>query len=192
MGLFRVTISGLQQGQTMQNVLHFKKDASSTADLNALAVDIRDNWIQYVKTIQSGSMTYVNIKVARVNNSDVPVNLTISIPGANSGNDQWLTFYSHVMQFHTAHAGRTGRGRIYHFGLANNLHDKGLLWSGVLALWAPIITNIMNRYGPSGSSDFQLYVAPHGTDETAGFPVTSITMNPVVRMQRRRNIGVGV
>lgn len=191
MAVLRVTLNQLMFGQTIQNVVHFQRDAYTTSMAEAFATEIRDNWVAHIRGIQSSVCQYTNIKIERVTGVDVPFNLTVNLLGTQSGSDDYLSFLCHVIRLRTATPGRRGRGRLYIGGIANNLGDFGFINAGVLALWTTILGQLMAHWGPDGVSPFFLCVNPHGTTEEPKI-VTSLQMNPAYCVQRRRNVLVGI
>lgn len=191
MGVFRVTLSQIHFGCMVQNVLHFKKSDSVDADRATLAAEIVASYIPNMKTRQSQNLTYTQIRVHVLGESLAPYVLNVSTPGTVTGSAQELTFVSHVVRLNTAFAGRRGRGRWYIGGVPLNLSSSGILSSAAITAWNTVLASIMAVWGPSGSSNFDLGVQ-NGSESDDFHAVTALTLNPIPRVQRRRNLGVGI
>jgi hypothetical protein len=182
----------VHQGQAHQNVLHFHKADAVTADAAALANDIKDNWCVIWKPGVGNNFIFQNIHVKQLGSIDPPYDLAVAIPGTGSAEGGTLAFVCMNIRLQTGIAGKHGRGRIYHAGL-----NPGHLSFGIIAptfvsyYMTNIITPLFNRYGPTGPSEFTIGV--RGRASGAEFhPATSMTLDTIPRVQRRRNLGVGI
>jgi hypothetical protein len=111
-----------------------------------------------------------------------------------------------VCSLHTGFKSRRRRGRFYAPGATEEGTASGRLIPGDLTLWLTWTGTMTNTYGQSGvSADYLLVVFspealthPDGSPVTPPrpgnliSPVTSITVDDVIRSQRRRQIGRGI
>lgn len=192
MAILRATIRGSIFGQTHINVLHFQRDSYVSADRLILAQELRDNWLQYVKAITPFELVWNNIHVQNISTpAEAHVDLAISVAGSSSSTDGVPCFVTFCFRVRTAIAGKRGRGRFY-LSSPNHGHIvAGVFTSALLTAAATVCTNIMTRYGPSATSNFGFGVCPRN-DASSFKGVTSMDVDSVPRVQRRRNIGVGI
>lgn len=191
MATIRVTLSYTFYSQLFQNVLHFNKPDFVVTDYNDLITQVKNNWINEVKWIQTDGVKYINMKMHNVGASQVDRNEVLSVVGSAGGSDEYKPFNAHIIRIQSAFAGRKGRGRVYIGGLATNFTSFGVIKATILSTWATHLTNIVNAFGPSGSTDWSLGVNAH--NETDDFhAMQSLSINPVEGIQRRRNIGIGI
>lgn len=192
MAVLRATIRGAIFGQTHINVVHFQKDSFVTADKLVLAGDIASNFLVYLKPVVPFELVWNNIHVQVVDiPSEAHIDNPISIAGTSSSTDGVPPFVVFNIRLHTAIAGKRGRGRLY-LSSPNHGHIvAGVFTPALLGAMNTVCTNILTRYGPGGSSSFILGVCPRN-DATAFKSVVTMECDSVPRVQRRRNIGVGI
>lgn len=188
---FRVTIMALHQGQAHQNVVHFQKDGAVTADASALANEIKNGWCQLWKPGVGNNFIFQNIHVKQLGSLDPAYDLAVVIPGTGSAEAGTLPFVCLNIRLQTGITGKQGRGRIYHAGLNPGHTSFGVISPGIVTFFQNICNSIMALHGPGGSSSFQFVVRGRSGSATAHF-VTSMTVDTIPRIQRRRNIGVGI
>lgn len=190
MAVIRCKLFQTAYGQNVMNVLHFHVPDFVESMIPTIATDIRDNWINSVRAVQTANLLYTRINLSKVDNSMVPYDLAIAINGAASAQNEMVPYFCHLLQLRTAAAGRRGRGRVYMAMVNPLLHFQGTLTPPFAALWNTPIANIMAAFGPGGSKPYSLCVNPHSTTEDPK-DVQSISVGPYTAVQRRRNIGVG-
>lgn len=194
MSQHRVVISSLYLGQLCQNVLHFDNPDGATQP-QAIAQDVFDNWIMKV-TIHTGSaVNYFNVLVQNLSNpNEAPFSLAVNRSGQSFAANTMGPFTCKVFKFLTARAGRHGRGRCFIPGIDAQHITLGQLNSGYITnVNSQVITPIMARFGPGGTSNLNLCVRENdGTDVGIFNPVISIQCRAQLGVQRRRNIGIGV
>jgi len=191
MAEFRATLMAQHMGQAHQNVLHFQKSGAVTLDASNLANDLKDYWCQIWKPGVASNFTYTNIHVQQLGSTDPPFDLAVSITGTGSAEAGTLPFMALNIRLQTAFGGRHGRGRFYHAGLNPGHLSYGVIQPSIVTYFTGICTSLMARYGPTGASDFQIGVMSRVASSTF-HPVTSMTVDTIPRVQRRRNIGVGI
>lgn len=191
MGVFRVTLSQVQFGCLIQNVLHFSQDSATEAMKATLSAEVQASYISQMKTRQSQNLTYTQVRVVLLGTTTAPHITNISTPGTVTGSAQELTYVAHVVRLQTDFAGRRGRGRIYIGGVPMNLSSSGILSSAAITAYNAVFASIMGVWGPSHTSNFRL-VVNQGDNTPDPHPVVTMTLNPIPRVQRRRNIGVGI
>lgn len=189
--VYRVTLTQSLWGETMQNVLHFTHASSDPNTMIDLVTDLKATWIPQVKWIQQDQLRYVNARVQLLESQFAAYSEALNISGSAGGSNDYKTYNAHILQLRTALLGRRGRGRQYIGGVALNLTDKGIIKSDIITTWNNHIANLAAAYLSGGTSNFRLVVNPH-TNTDAHQDVTSITLNPIEGIQRRRNIGVGI
>lgn len=102
-----------------------------------------------------------------------------------------------VMTLYTSQKGRSYRGRVYLPGVSENAWDGSAMPGAILTNYLTIPTNLGNIFGPTGSNaNWQLVVISRYLNKIkrgtpVGTAVTSIVIDPIIRSQRRRVLGVG-
>lgn len=189
--VYRVTLTQSLWGETLQNVLHFTHADANPLSMADLVTDLETTWIPHVKWIQQDQLRYVGARVQILESQFAAYSKALNISGSAGGSNDYKTYNAHILQLRTALAGRTGRGRQYIGGVALNLTDKGIIKSDIITSWGNHIATLVGQYCNTGVSEFRLVVNPH-TNVDQSKEVTSITLNPIEGIQRRRNIGVGI
>lgn len=195
MAIFRARIEAVIFSGAHHNRVHFEKpDSVPATDMPALATELRDNWCQFLKPgVPSASFNFTRIVITQVSTPTPAAThtLDVAIPATGSGSTQLIPFTTFNLRMLTDLGTRKGRGRMY-FGIANpgNL-TNGLLTPTTLTFWQNVCTQILNRYGPTGTSPFRLGLWSAG--EGGGFhQVRQMFPDSIVRCQRRRNWNVGI
>jgi hypothetical protein len=193
--IYRVTLSQLYLGQLFQNVFHLD-DTSNVLTPLQVADDVETNWISKVRLIQNQVLVYQQIEVRHLNSvSPAPYQRSVVIVGNHNGAviEPVLTW---MISLRTASSGPHGRGRQYwgapeREGVVNGIVQPAML----SAINSAVITPLMARFGPGGTSVLRLVVAePWSSGHAAPTvrPVLNMICRTVLGTQRRRNIGVGV
>jgi hypothetical protein len=192
MSVLEVTIKGFLLGQTVENVVHFVNDGPDEPDLSLVANTIATTWLDQIRDIVPNETTFTQITVRNRNQPGLaPYVLAINLQGRSSTIESMPPFVCFLAKFQTATAGRTGRGRMY-LSSPNHGHvSQGRLNPTVYAFVSGKLNNLLAAFGPNGSTYLQLVVTSR-TNFNAIKPVINITLDPIPRVQRRRNIGVGV
>jgi len=201
--LYQVTLTGLYQGQTIENVLMFRARTSGVTDAQ-IAGDLKTFWDLLRPVIQHDYvLTYMAVKRMTPTQLD-----TFFVPatagheaGAGTGGGVNSTIAA-VITLRTGTAGKSHRGRMY---LApddsGNCDTDGCrLSSGGLANYVTAFTNIKNLVDDATGT--ALYVAlgiysrligGQNPFTVAGWQaVTQFVTQPILGNQRRRRLGRGV
>lgn len=191
MTINRVVLSAIYYGQTCQNSMHFE-NTDGFLTLQQVAEEIRDNFLPDFKFLSNDLCVWNNIHVRDISNLGANAfNLTVNLPGGQSGNNQNFPFVALVVRLRTDFGGRAGRGRWYIPGLNIGLTDKGVWTAALLNLAGPKMAEIFDRYKLDGPGPLTLGVCKQNTPGSF-HSVTSLQVAPVPGVQRRRNIGVGI
>lgn len=114
MSIYRITCTGMCQGQTMQNVLHFQKPQGTEADKQPLINFVVDRIIGQWRFLQAREMIWHEVMCQHLNNeNDVPLIFPILAPGLHNEIKCYALMLTAVLKISTAQGGRSGRGRIY-------------------------------------------------------------------------------
>jgi len=193
MAVFEVTLNQLWRGQTIQNVLHFRDLGSGSLTDPMVADAIVAGWLTSVKFIQVNELSYIGVKVQRMNQPDPPFIKTINILGSQGASSVLFTFSCFVLQFRTVFGGRAGRGRCYIAGHVAGAFVNGLIEVGQKNFWNnQIIPQLVAAHGASGSSGLELGIMPKGGADNTFKPVSTIEVRSLAGVQRRRNLGTGI
>lgn len=193
MAVIEVTLTGTILGQTHENIFHMQKSPwNPLTDYAPMAAHLNANWLGQVKTFAPVEFVWTNIRLKNITTPAEPVfSQDIMTQGTSSGIEGMPPFVCFLFRFQTATGGRTGKGRYYQSSPNPGHVVRGLFTASMLAFYAPKLVALANFYGPAHSSDYLLGVCTRGN--AASFKgVQAITMDTIPRVQRRRNIGVGL
>lgn len=193
MSLHRVKLSALIYGQTHQNVLHFANPDGALTD-QEIALLIRDNWINNVKSEVTDDLIWNQISVKNLGSQVAEYSLTIAIPGGQGTSIKEAPTLCFVLQLKTALAGRHGHGRVYQSGVHPTRQLSGIITNEQLILWTNKLTLVKAALcTPNPTTGLTMVVNRQGNVlESGGTPVTDIVVRSSLGVQRRRNYGVGV
>jgi hypothetical protein len=201
--LYQVTLTGLYQGQTIENVLMFRARTTTATDAQ-IGGDLQTFWDLLRPLVQHDyTLTYMQVKRM------TPVALdTFFVPaaaghenGAATGGGVNSTIAA-VITLRTGTAGKSHRGRIYLAPVdAGNCDTDGCrLSAGGLANYNTAFTNIKNLVDDATGT--ALYVAlgiysrligGQNPFTVAGWQaVSQFVTQPILGNQRRRRMGRGV
>jgi hypothetical protein len=189
--IFRVTTVATLYGQTINNVLHFRGPSDDPAQMSVLAEEFVTNFLGHIRNMQVQDVFYSAIRVRMLESQYATFTKTTTLQGVNSADTQTLSFAAFVWKLRGATIGRHSLGRIYVGGIPSRVQTLGIIGSATIVAAQNRFVQIMGVYGPSGSSTFRLCIVPKNPPFTTT-DVVSMDINPVVCVQRRRNIGVGV
>lgn len=188
-----IVIEGTQWGEMRRTVLHSVCSGSvATGDVDE-AASLVALWLQATATIGLFHPT-VTFQGVKATNISAPggyqsyFNMA-NAPGQNPYNPALPGNVSCCISLHTATGGRSGRGRIYHYGLTAHAIDGGDgNWFNTADLGDihSAYVDLMTTFDDAVS---KLAVASrvHGV----AYPVTSVTVDNKVDSMRRRLAGRG-
>lgn len=180
-----------QDGQRLENVLHFLMTATPTSTtLNSLAGNVITWWDTVMQPLVSNTVQLVAVKATSLNSQSAPAVENVSglpLVGATTTaelpNNNTL-----VIKFVTNSRGRSFRGRLYHVGLvlaqtAGNTATTAFRTAAASAYGALLV--------PGGFGGAQLVVASrysNGVERSTGLAtvVTGVSVNQTLDSQRRR------
>lgn len=190
--IFRVTLTQINQGQQIQNVLHFTGPSSDPLQLSALADEVEASWIQRVRTTQWGSLRYVDIGVRLLESQFATFHKTINLLATGGVSfDQFIPFAAYIWRLRGASIGKRDMGRVYIAGVHQSDTAQGLLIPDAVTSRRTQQNIIMGVFGPSGTSTFRLVICPSKPPFNT-VAVTRMDIAPTLGSQRRRNIGIGM
>ncbi len=181
-----------QEGQLIENVLHFKKtSAYSDADLLSLATDIKAWWNTNIKPIVVATLSLREIIARSLENSASPsISYTTGLPiaGTGAGTAPPMNVTAAVKLL-TAFSGRGFRGRLYHLGMrAGQLTGSTINTSDITAILAAY--NALRTYSFSDGLTVWAVLSKflEGAPRSEGLltPILNIGLNAISDSQRRR------
>lgn len=188
-------------GTFAQNVLYFK-DGPGTMTAAQVAAKFDDDW--WGSNTIAGFMR--NFTSANVRLEGMSLRIVSPLVGAGSepvtgqlrtgtvGNTQFHVCLGLVFTLKDGGAGRSHRGRFYHYGVPDGMVTKSGITTanltGTIQTW---INNIIVKFGPEPTSGLRLMLR-HKTGPLAGTftEVTEIRCAPNFGVQRRRNFAIGL
>lgn len=189
---FRVTLNYSIFGSTMQNVIHFSGPSSDPAQREALAQAVIDNWIENVRFRQTRNVRYNLVQVRLLESQFDTHNRTVAIDGLATDNTADPLVTAVILRLKTSLIGRQNRGRLYIGGHESPVTSNGNIEPTVLNNWNIRLATIMGVFGPNGTSQFRIGLAPKQNSAANFKALTNIEVAPTIGVQRRRNKGVGI
>lgn len=190
--IYECSILGRQDGQITATVFHYRQASGNAGDQSgALAASVDGSLAAGLKTTLSPEWSYDLSSVARV--SPLP-RTAPTLNSTNAGPGTIGTFaapssVAAVLKKKTALAGRKYRGRFFLPGVPLSVIADSQLTAGGVTSFAAMATllqgNIVNAAGTFNPVIF------HRASLTFD-NITSVTVDPVLRNQRRRQVGRGV
>lgn len=199
--IYQVTYQMLLNGQTVENVLHYRA-LNGLVTESAIKTAAERFWF-LTKGLQCAGLTYTGMIVKRM--TPIPLDQSFVVPltvtnGTGSGgclqNSVALIF-----TMRTGLAGKSNRGRIYIPGIATDLLASGwnLMTTAGQVAAAAAATNLVSEFGPSGTNTalalgvYSRVIGGSHPFTLAGWgQMTSLDVQPVLGNQRRRRLGVGI
>lgn len=188
-----LVIEGTQWGEERRTVLHSVTSGTVTNPDVDEAVELVGLWLQATSTIGlfHPTVTFQGIKGTNISEAggyQTYFNMA-NAPGQNPYNPALPGNVSCCVSLRTATGGRSGRGRIYHYGLTSHAidgTDGNWFNTGDLGDIHTAYVNLMTTFDDAVS---KLAVASrlHGV----AYPVTSVTVDKNVDSMRRRLAGRG-
>jgi len=190
MPIWRAIISGTLFAQLVQNRIWLQGETFQEAE--EVADQIDNNWINPMKLFQHNGVKYLSIQVQSFGEA-VNTSFTKSInkTGGQTEETQGFSFSCGLIRFNSALAGRRGRGRYYVAGHRQGATQLGRFQQSELDLWAQQLAIISTNFlGDSSATGLALLI--RGEEPNVhNTLVTQMQMTPIIRVQRRRNLGVG-
>jgi hypothetical protein len=192
---FRVILEQTLHNQKVVSVLHYRETA--TAPVNAegatgLAARVAAIIVPALKGIQSVELVHDRVVVQHFHPPpvNVPVlNATAAGPGGVAG-DSLPTEVTAVITKTTPYAGPKYRGRMYVAGVPVSSENNSQLSAAALIAWNAAAAAMMVTLTSPAGDDWDMIVW-HKATSTFDY-VSSLMARPVLRSQRRRQIGKGV
>lgn len=190
MRTYKIVFSGLLLAQLWQNRIWML--AEDTTDPEEVANQLDQGWVNHLLLLQHAGCDWLNINVTEFHEG--PPNgfsKAISKHGTQSPEANAYSFTCGLIRFNTGLAGRKYRGRYYLPGFRQGATVAGRFQQSELDLWAQQLALISTNFiGPDTASGMRLIIRGEGANHH-DTPVTNMQMTPIIRLQRRRNIGVG-
>ena len=203
--VYRIQTRGRQRGQRVEFGLHLRNIVADRTPAD-LASDWLTNVMPLVTAATSATVNFEDLQVSDTSSTGDELYtqaLTQPNPGSVSG-DSLPNQNAGLISLGTGQKGRRKHGRLYTFGLVEAGQADGQLTGAQLTAITALGAGIVARYGAGGTSPnwrAVIYspVSPPPkppkvpklkTDEIVT-DVTTYKIDPVVRTQRRRSIGVG-
>jgi hypothetical protein len=190
MSLHKIIVSGLNYGQTHQNVIKMRCGPGLGTPID-IANDIVTNWINKVKVWQSSSYRWTNVLVRNLDDPNLaPFSLAVNILGASFNSVQQPPMSAYVVKIQTAHAGKHGRGRWHVGGVTNDSQQEGLYTATFQTNFNAQICAHWNTVYVAGQGREIGIKEDHGEGDF--FPATNFQLRPTVGAIQRRKVGRGI
>lgn len=193
--IYQVTISGLLQGQTCQNVLHYQVTAD--ADYVSFGAGVLDWWnnklAAHLILNISSDFSWTNLRIQKL--WPLPAFFPIDIPVLQQGMSENTSMPSEValvITKQTILAGAKYRGRVYLAGIPfNEMTPTTGLWKATTISALQLATEDLAANIPSIPSGGTLKPVIYHRSTHSTTAINSAVARNVPRAQRRRQIGRG-
>jgi hypothetical protein len=197
--IYQVTFQSSIQGQTIENVCHFREVTGVSTDAQI------DTAAQGFFTLLSNLLPSTQILTGIIVKKMTPVAFDerLLVPTTATGQQSASPLnqtIALVFTKRTGVAGKTHRGRLYSSAIPSNMTNDGCrLNTTGGTICGTFASSVIGQYGPSGSNghlQFGVYSKAIG----GGSPFTAAGWQPVITLdtqiifgnQRRRRVGVGI
>lgn len=197
---YRVTITFRNTviGTLAQNVIYME-DPSETLTPDAIRTRIDTFWwgsgaATQLRAMSSFQSQLFGLSIQKISPSPPggTIPLTPALTVGNHGTAPFHPTLGFCFTLLDGLAGKKHRGRVYHCSTPTNLVSNGTPAATALTLFASLRDNWLNAFGPLPTSDLHWNIFHRDEVGAARFTrVTDLRLSPVIRVQRRRNIGVG-
>lgn len=183
------TIYGVCNGVNTVTTLRFMEDVTTLAEKQALAVNVRDNWLPHFKTGCAAAMVFQSIVIQLMNNAnDSPYVLPINVVGGGSTlSTQQVAI---CWRLETGVAGRNGKGRLYVPGIHTGAMNAGIIASATQTSLNAALVTVRGIWCAGGSSPFHLAVLSRVDNVKRA--VVDIQYNQLFSTLRSRRLGTGI
>lgn len=189
----RVSIVASYFSRPIVNTLWFTQAvAFSSSDLSGLCTLVMESWQDHVMHLLNTNYHLETLTAWAQDSDSAPV-VTINATGQTSGYDQSASVLSAnaavCITLHTAHRGRSGRGRIYLGGLGASVMENG---NSITAAWKALADGYFeNLLSDLDGGAWTWVVVSHYTGKAArqaglAQPITAVQVRPRLDSQRRR------
>lgn len=181
--------------QTLLNVLYYDA-VTEPSNPSGLAAAINDTLLPLWTPFLNDDLHFVRIDVSKI--LPLPRSFLLSLATVASG--QLLTTalptsVAVTITKQTPFAGRSFRGRWYLGGVDQSLVAESQLLPTGVSLVQTLATELANNITDGSGGEYRPgYLRTAGPPPTAQVfqPITGTRVNPILRNQRRRQIGVGI
>lgn len=190
MPIWKCVFSGTLFGQLWQNRIWVQSEQFQ--DASEVAGQLDTGWVNHMKFLQHAGVRWQQISVQQFDGGvNQSYSLAINKTGGQLEETQGFSFSCGLIRFNTGLAGSRGRGRYYVPGHRQGATQFGRFKQEELDLWATQLNIIAaNFLGDNSNSGITLLIRGEAPN-VHNTPVTNMQMTPIIRVQRRRNIGVG-
>lgn len=208
--VYRAAVVGHLFGQEIVHVSFWQQSTPNTSGLDSrrqLSQAIANAWAGNISPQQATTMVIEDVTITDVvpfgstSGEDVFDGDPLPSAGTSTLGVSCPPATAVVARKRTGFIGRKYRGRNYYAGIPVGSTSVGQLTSGALAAWtAAVSALIVNQpgFGGDGTPVFVPVIVGVATKDEGGHPlsyrvtqVTATDVDPVLRQQRRREIGVG-
>jgi len=197
MGIVRIRLNYINQGQQMHNVLHYKFDDNEVRDYQIAADYIRDAWVLSLqnRVADDCSLDNITYNELAVQSVDTDVEFTAGAASGSAGaSNSTVSQLACLIRTIGTVPFKPNRGRIYLTGLATDQLSDGR-WTtqaqGGVSNWATAMKTVPAG-GPSGLA--LVIYSPTNVAKGVGLvsnDVSAFSVQRTVATQRRRRLGVG-
>jgi hypothetical protein len=195
--VYEVVLGGKMDGTETRNVLHFQSKVANE-DPEALIEALQECIVEALLDFVSSGWETEFLSAKKIAPTAGPEVEWLMSNQGEVGSAAEPSFVAAVLSYHTAHAGRSGRGRSYVAGVPQASVVDGYLTESAIIALTTFVTCMVGKF-ISGTADFNLGVvsrkeraATPGTIANWFFPVTWIEMDTLLGTQRSRKIGRGM
>lgn len=190
--VYQITVVGLHHGQQVVNVLHYQVLVGAAADYSAELANLWSNQnLNNYRACCSAEYRCTGLLSQKV--KPIPALTAVSLTigeGTGTGSANSLpSSNSVVITKRSAIAGRTGRGRIYMPGVPTTFEDNSQVTGAGLNVYNNFAQTALTMENDGSTLQVQMTLLSRKTLTTR--LVVSVDARPILRNQRRRQVGRG-
>jgi hypothetical protein len=192
--IHQVVVRQLLHSQTILNVLHYRVSVDGgAATPSDLATLITNNVIPQFKQCQSNELTHVDIVVQKIWPLPpfVPIFSAVAAGAGSIAQNSLPTSMTAVITKRTAFAGRKYRGRVFVCGVPITLELDSQITAAGLILYNNLAAVLDDAQTSALGANAWVPIIWHRVPKTFD-TVVSADARPILRNQRRRQVGKGV
>lgn len=185
-------------GQRIQNGYYFTNNISIADDIAALstratdlAVHFANNIYPKIKAFQNNQVQYNSFVVSTLIPHEGPIaESPVSVGSGDQPDESLPSYCAAIITLRTGVSGKSNRGRSYYSGVSENDHTAGELNPSAFTALEDIGNELLNRYGPAGSSSIYRYVVfSKKLGYQAGGIYSAAGIRRVIQYVPRRTLG---
>lgn len=195
--IIEVVIKGEHDGQETNNVLHFKLN-SGDEDEGGVADAVKECIVDSLLAALSGEWTGKGVYAKKIYPTTSVEQISSLIGEDGEGGAGLPSFNAALFSLRTAHAGKSGQGRMFVPGIPEASQVGSVLEASAITALSAFVTCMVGKFitgtfaADWGVVSRKNKAATPGTVANWFFPLTEVVVNPDIASMRSRKKGRGI